>query len=214
MIAALLLAALASAPASASASEAESAPALARASAPAAESPHRFDLDASFAYGFGSGQGFGGFLEGRYGFKLWETSLASGELQAGVLLGYQAEPHSVFGSYFGEAKLTGENHRLETWLVLGHGFRLPPSRRVLWSFQVFGGWTHYFVRGGLQNDSLGVSGQANADAGAFTTGLMTSVGISVSERVALTLRFVAPLPYAMSVNSWFMGSLGLSVRLQ
>ena len=184
------------------------------AASPAEESTSRVDVDASFTYGFGNQQAFGGMLEGRYGLRLWETSLASGELEAGLMLGYQAEPHSLFGSYFGEASLSGENHRLETWLVVGHGFRLPPSRRVLWSFQLFGGWTHLFVRGGLVNEARGVSGAAKSDAGAFTAGLVTSVGIQVSERVAITARFVAPLPYAMSVNSWFLGSLGLSVRLQ
>ncbi len=130
------------------------------------------------------------------------------------MLGYQAEPHSVFGSYFGEARLTGENHRLEAWLVLGHGFRLPPSRRVLWSIQLFGGWTHLFARGGLSNPGLGVSGQAHADAGTLASGVMTSLGVQVTDRVAVTARFIAPLPYALAVNSWFLGTLGLSVRLR
>lgn len=184
------------------------------AAAPDGSFADRFDVDASFAYGFGSQQAFGGFLEGRYGRKLWQTSLAEGELEAGLMMGWQAEPHSIFGSTFGDAKLSGANHRLEAWLVLGHGFRLPPSRKVLWSFQLFGGWTQLYARGGLENSERGVSGQANSDAGAFTAGLLTSVGVQVSERVAVTARFVAPLPYALAVNSWFMGSVGLSVRLR
>lgn len=186
--------------------------ALAAQPAPA-ESPHRLDVDASFAYGFSGGHSLGGFVEGRYGLRLWEAGSISGTLEAGLMLGYQAEPYSLYGNTFGDAKLSGGNHRLESWLVLGHCFRFPPSERVSLSVQLFGGWSHLLVRGALDNPVLGVSGESNADAGVFATGVMLQYGLRLTDRVGLSLRVIAPFPYALDVNPWILASLGVSVRL-
>lgn len=184
------------------------------ADASGAPDPHRFDVGASFSVATNGLVGFGGALEGLYGFKLWETASADGTLETGLLLGYQATPYEQFATLVGEAQVSGATHSLQAWLVVGHGLRLLPSRRLQVSVQLFAGWSEVLVRGALKNEAVGVSGASVANAGTFATGVMLQLGFRLTEHLSITARATAPFPYALAINPWFMADLGLAWQVR
>ena len=178
----------------------------------AVESPHRVEVGTSFVYAYGMRSTFGGLVEGTYGWRAWETGRAEGTLDLGLMLGYQAAPLS--NPYLGSGSISGAAHQLEALVVAGHTLRMPPSRRLVLSLQLFAGWTHLLMRGALKNPSVGVAQGYAADAGEFTYGVLLQLGFRVSDRVSIVTKMIGPIPNGcLSVKPYFMTSLGLSVRL-
>ncbi len=174
----------------------------------------RFDLELDFAYGNGSRTALGGLLGATAGWRVWETAGGSGTLEVGLLAGYQNEPYALSAAYLVPAVMTGSNHRVEVFGVVGHTVRLLPSRRLLVGVQGFAGWTRLVMRGTLTDAGRGVSGVYQADAAELTFGLTALLGVRLSERVTLVGRFILPVPYAgVAISSYFMAALGVSVRL-
>lgn len=177
-------------------------------------STHRLDVGAAFVYGFGDGHAFGGLIEGTYGLPVWETSSLSGTLDAGVLVGYQAEPYSFINPQLGGAVASGTCQRVQGFVVVGHRVRLPPSQRLLVGLQLFGGWTHVFAKSQLTNSTYDLSVEHDASDGAFTTGVTVEIGFRVLDNLTVMAKVMGPLPIApASITSYVMPTLGASIRL-
>jgi hypothetical protein len=169
------------------------------------------DLDIHAAYGAGARPAVGGTVSLIAGSELWTTKPGEGALEFGLLAGYQVEPYSI--RWLPKAETTGANHRMQLWFLVGHGFRLLESRRLLIGIHVFGGWTHYWLRARMVNETLGFDRAYIANAGRLTTGLSASLGVRVTERFSVNARLLAPFPYALEVNSYVMFTAGVSIRL-
>lgn len=174
----------------------------------------RIDLELDLAYGYGSRTALGGLVGATAGWPVWETPGAAGTLDAGLLAGYQNEPYALSAAFLPLVVISGSNHRLEAFAVVGHTARLLASRRLLVGVQGFAGWTQIAMRGTLIDEGRGVSGPYRADAAEFTFGVTALLGVRLSERVTLAGRFLLPVPYAgVAISSYFMAALGVGVRL-
>lgn len=169
------------------------------------------DLDVHAAYGAGARPAVGGTVSLTAGTELWTMKVAEGALEFGLLAGYQVEPYDIL--WLPGADVSGANHRMELWFLIGHGLRLLESRRLIIGIHVFGGWTHYWLRARLVNEALALDRPYIANAGRLTTGLSASLGVRLTEKVSVTARLLAPFPYAMEVNSYVIPTLGVSIRL-
>jgi hypothetical protein len=160
------------------------------------------DLDVHAAYGAGARPAFGGNVSLTASSELWSMPAAEGALEFGLLAGYQVEPYALREAWLPLAEVTGANHRLALWFLVGHGFRLLESRRL----------TQLWLRGRVVNETLGLDRPYIATAGRLTTGLGLTAGVRVTERLSVTARLLAPFPYALEVNTYVMLSLGVSFR--
>jgi hypothetical protein len=170
------------------------------------------DLDVHAAYGAGARPAFGGNVSLTASSELWSMPAAEGALEFGLLAGYQVEPYALREAWLPLAEVTGANHRLALWFLVGHGFRLLESRRLILGIHLFGGWTQLWLRGRVVNETLGLDRPYIATAGRLTTGLGLTAGVRVTERLSVTARLLAPFPYALEVNTYVMLSLGVSFR--
>lgn len=176
--------------------------------------PPRVDAELAFVYGFGSRSAFGGAVEATLGWPVWESTAAEGTLEVGLLGGYQNEGYAPSAAYLAPTVVTGSNHRVEVFAVGGHTFRLLESRRLLVGLQLFAGWTHVAMRGALTDEVQGFSGTYRADGAEFTFGMLFAGGVRITDRFSVVARFILPVPYAgVAISSYFMASLGASVRL-
>lgn len=180
----------------------------------AAGAAPRVDVELALVYGNGSRTAFGGAAEATAGWQVWETAGGAGALEVGLLAGYQNEPYALVEALMGPSQVTGSNHRIELFAVVGHTLRLTASRRLLLGVQLFGGWTQLAMRGALTNADRGISGTYRADAAEFTTGLIFLAGVRLTERLSVVGRFILPVPYAgVAISSYFMASVGASMQL-
>jgi hypothetical protein len=175
--------------------------------------PEQVDVDLSVAAGLGSLGSLGGVAQVSLRQQVWESPAVAGSLGVGLLAGYQAEDYTAYAPYFPAAEITGETHRFEALLVVGHDFRFLASRRLLLAVQFFGGWVQVAQRGTLKDSAAGVSGDYSADAGVLSTGLILRLGVRLTDRVSAVGRVLAPFPYATAVTPYVLFTVGVSVEL-
>ena len=176
--------------------------------------PGHLDLDLAIAYGNGGLHSIGATAGLGYGLPLWGDKDTTGQLDLGLILGYQAEPFSQTDHLMSGAATTGAAHRLEGLARLGVTVGFFPERTLEVGLGLFGGWTEVIMHGTLANSRYGVSANYDAAKGVLASGAILDIGVRLDERLAIVGQVLGFLPYAdIAVTGYIIASLGLSVRL-
>lgn len=168
-----------------------------------------FEVELGFASGYGNRVSLGAIaaLDSRW--RAWGNPTINGGIEVSVIAGYQNEPYSLTAPLFAPAEVSGSNHRVQALVAVGHGFRL---MRLTIGTHVFLGWVNLTVDGRLHHPGTGIDEVINKSTSELSFGLVLHARFRLTDRVSLSGRFFAPVPnLALGVNSWFMGTLGVSV---
>ncbi len=185
---------------------------------PAAAEPEepvrRLELAAAPGYSLGMGHGYGGQLSLTHG---WPVAVGGGGTlhgDLGLLAGYQREPYGAANGFLGTGVVSGATQRFQLLATAGGSHRLGQRRRLLLAYHLFVGPVRAVLRGHLDNELYGVSGDYAEDAWTLSAGLSLSQGFAVSDRLTLVFQQRGPLPYAPSaVSGYAFVSLGASLLL-
>lgn len=176
-----------------------------------AQAPGALEFDVNAVYGHGARPALGGLLTGGARWSLYEARAVRGELEVGLLAGYQHESYALTASVLVPEALSGGNHRVELFLTGGHTLALFESRRLELGLHPFVGLTHVAMRGSVRSDAQGFTRSYSADATEFTFGLMARLAFKLTPSVGIVARFIAPIPLGgLGVSSYFMASLGVA----
>lgn len=179
-----------------------------------AQAPARTELDASFVYGFGARAAYGALVGGAVRWPLFEAKAVRGDVEVGLLGGYQHEPYAATAAFLQPALISGGTHRVELFGTGGATLAFLESRRLEAGLLLFGGLTHVALRGRVVSEVRGIDRVTSADAGEFTVGLLVRVGFRLTERLGVVARFLAPIPYAgVAISSYFLVSGGVTLSL-
>lgn len=177
-----------------------------------AQAPSTLEVEADFAYGFGARSAFGVLAGGAARWPLYEGRLARGEVEAGLLGGWQTESYDATAALLLPSVVSGANHRVELFAVGGHTVSFLESRRLQVGLLLFAGATHVAMRGTVRNDAQGIDRTYAAAATEFSFGFTLRAGFRLTRHVGVVARFVLPVPWAgVAISSYFMASGGLTV---
>lgn len=180
----------------------------------AAQAPSTLEVEADFAYGFGARPAFGVLAGGTARWPLYEGRLARGEVEAGLLGGWQTESYDASAALLLPSVVSGANHRVELFAVAGHTLSFLESRRLQVGLLLFAGATHLTMRGTVSNATQGINRTFAADATEFTFGFVFRAGFRITRHIGVVARFVLPVPWAgVAVSSYFVAGGGLTVSL-
>lgn len=174
--------------------------------------PHT-TLDLAATYGIGGYSALGVQLHAKEQFSNWNTSLATGSFDLGLVLGWQDEAQALQ-----PPAPTGQKNdaqRLNLWLTLGHTFHMGQERRANLGFHLFGGWTHVWSTGSMEMPDLGIRRAAADDYGLWNAGAMVKFDYRLSRWTGFNLEASAPFyPMGMSyVRTLFHVGVGVTTYL-
>lgn len=147
-------------------------------------------VDGTFTYGIGIYSAIGGQLHALGQETLWNTRLATGSFDFGVLVGLQDEPMAL--QFGGAAGQTTSTQRLNTWVTVGHTFHLGARRRSGLGLHLFGGWTQVWTSASVVNPDLGLNRQVSDAYGLWNSGAMLKYDYRFSRYVGLSLQAAVP----------------------
>lgn len=169
----------------------------------------RLETDVAFAYGFGARHAFGATASGAMSWRVCDAPALACRVRAGVLAGYQNEPFGLLAPFFLPSVVTGQGHRAELFATLGFAAHFFSARRLLFEVDFFIGWTGLWLEGSVRNAELDLDRTTRATGHELTFGLNFTLGVRLTEHVALIGRVVLPIPYAgVAKSSYFMATLG------
>jgi hypothetical protein len=166
-------------------------------------------VDATFTYGIGGYGALGVQLHGLEQLSAWNTRLATGSFDFGLVLGFQDEPQALqYGTLAGQ---TNDAQRLNLWVTVGHTFHMGDRRRVGLGFHLFNGWTHEWSQAALNDPKHMINAKVSDNYGLFNTGGMLKFDYRFSNYVGLSIQAVAPWPVTPSyVTTLFHVGIGLT----
>ncbi|PZR05573.1 MAG: hypothetical protein DI536_32180 [Archangium gephyra] len=169
------------------------------------------EVELSFATGYGGRVSLGGMAGIGSRWHAWGGQKLNGGIEVSLLAGYQNEPYSFTAARFLPNEITGSNHRVQALVTVGHGLRIS---RFTVGTHLFLGWTNLTVDGRLKNEALGIDELVDGSASELSFGFVLHARFRLTDRLSLAGRFFLPVPnFVLGVNSWFVGTLGLSVML-
>lgn len=176
--------------------------------------PVHVRLDTAATYGIG-GQSFLGVDLKMSGYMpIWDTRLATGTFDAGLVLAYGNEP-TFLAPWIDPSQVQGATHRISLLLRLGHTFHMGHRRRAALGFHLFGGLHEWVSSYSLHYANEGISGSATQKKSLLVTGGELDFAYRFSERVGLYLALSAPFPYQSSyAQTIFHVGAGLTFYLR
>lgn len=171
-------------------------------------------LDTAVVYGIG-GQSFLGAQAQLTAYSaMWNTRLATGSLDAGLLLGYGNEPVWL-APWLDAAQVQGATHRISVLGRLGHTFHLGQRRRAALGVHVYAGLHEWISSYSVTYAKEGVSGSATETRTLLITGAELDFAYRFSRRVGIYLKAGAPFPYQSGyIQTLFAVGAGLTFYLR
>ncbi len=148
-------------------------------------------------------------LHGLEQLSVWNTRLATGSFDVGLVMGFQDEPQALqYGVSPGQ---TNDAQRLNLWVTVGHTFHLGHRRRIGLGVHLFTGWTQEWTHAALNDPKHMINARVSDRYGLFNTGGMLKLDYRFSKYIGLTIQAVAPWPVTPSyVTTLFHVGVGLS----
>lgn len=176
--------------------------------------PVHVRLDTAATYGIG-GQSFLGIDLKMSGYlPIWDTRLATGSFDAGVVLAYGNEP-TWLAPWISPSQVQGATHHISLLARVGHTFHLGTRRRAALGFHLFGGLHEWISAYSVNYANEGVSGSASIKRSLFMTGGELDFAYRFSDPVGLYLEVSAPFPYQSSyAQTMFHVGTGLTFYLR
>lgn len=180
------------------------------------ETGHRlhFGLDTSFQFSIGGQMALGASVRGSGYAPIWNTRVATGTADVGVVLSYANEA-TALAPWLSGNDVTGAAHRIQLVASLGHTFHLGKRRRSSLGFHLYGGLNQWISSYEVNYANEGVRGAATVSRTKFVVGGELRYAYRISEYVGIHVAMGAPFPTESSyVNSLAHINAGLSFYLR
>lgn len=181
-----------------------------------AESGHpvHVRLDAAATYGIGGQSYLGIDLKMNGYMPIWNTRLATGTIDGGLVLAYGNGP-TWLAPWIDPAQVEGSTHHISLLLRIGHTFHMGSRRRASLGFHLFAGLHEWISSYSVLYANEGVSGSSTVKRSLLVSGGELDFAYRFSERVGLYLALSAPFPYQSSyAQTIFHAGAGLTFYLR
>lgn len=176
--------------------------------------PVHVRLDAAATYGIGGQSLLGMDLKMGGYMPVWDTRLATGTVDGGLVLGYANGP-TWLAPWIDPAQVEGATHHISLLVRIGHSFHLGVRRRASLGFHLFAGLHEWISSYSVVYANEGVSGSSTAKRSLLISGGELDFAYRFSERVGLYLALSAPFPYQSSyAQTFFHVGAGLTFYLR
>ncbi len=172
----------------------------------------RFDTAATYGIG---GQSYLGIDLKMSGYMpVWNTRLATGTVDGGLVLAYGNEP-TWLAPWIDPEQVQGSTHRISLLLRVGHSFHLGVRRRVMLGFHLFAGLHEWISSYSVTYANEGIHGSSTVKRSLLVSGGELDFAYRFSEHVGLYLELSAPFPYQSSyAQTYFHVGAGLTFYLR